>query len=73
MFYMLSNFVRLDPRGLFNTIINQPVNKKKNLLLSTKYRVHFFAYKAQHFFNKSLLDSSKSVSNFAALLLLFLN
>ena len=25
------------------------------------YIPHFFAYKAQHFFNKSLLDSSNSV------------
>ena len=55
---MMSNFLRLDPTGLFN-IINQAVSKK--VFVVENYIPFLFTYKAQHFFNKSLLDSPKSV------------
>ena len=49
---MMSNFVRSDPRGLFN-IINQSVSKK--VFVFENKIPHFFAYKAQHFFNEVCL------------------
>ena len=52
MFHMMSNFVRSDPRGLFN-IIDQSVSKK--VFVVENKIPYFFAYKAQHFFNKVCL------------------